>query len=177
MIALLISDTHGHLDLVEAAGRRALEAGARLALHLGDDLEDAEPLRRLGLEVRGVQGVYHPDYQRPGLPNRLLLRLERVPVLLTHSRLPHANDRPEDGDPAEVARRLGAWAVLYGHTHEPAIREEAGLLWINPGHLKPEDKKGWPPTLALLEASGASLSVRIEELLGGRPLLRWPDKP
>jgi hypothetical protein len=174
MKALVISDTHGSLDLVEEAGRRALAAGATLALHLGDDLEDAGPLRRLGLEVQGVQGVYHPDYQRPEPPNRLLVRLEEVPLLLTHSRLPHPHDRPEDADPAKLAGRLGVRAVLYGHTHVPALEDEQGVLWINPGHLRPADKRGWPPTLALLTATGDRLQVQIEELHTGRIVFFWP---
>ncbi len=173
MKALVISDTHGNLDLVEEAGRRALEAGVGLVLHLGDDLEDAEPLARLGLEVRGVQGLYHPDYRQPEPANRLLVRLGGLGFLLTHSRLPHPHDLPEDGDPAGLARALGARAVLYGHTHVPAIEEEGGLLWVNPGHLKASDKRGHPPTLALLEIEGESLRIIIEELHSGRPVLSW----
>ncbi len=174
MKAVVISDSHGSLSLVAQAGKRALGAGARLILHLGDDLEDATALRGMGLEVRGVQGVYHPQYLEAAPANRLLVTLDKVALLLTHCRLPHPHDRPEDGDPAEVARRLGAAAVLYGHTHVPAIEEEGGLLWINPGHLRPEDKKGHPPSLAFLEAVGAALSVRIEELHTGRLVAAWP---
>jgi putative phosphoesterase len=171
---LVISDTHGSLDLVAEAGRRALEVGAGLVLHLGDDLEDAAPLAEMGLELRGVQGLFHPEYFAEEPPNRLLIRIEDVALLLTHSPLPHPHDRPEDGVPAEVARNLGASAVLYGHTHVPAIQEHAGLLWINPGHLKAGDKRGWPPTLAILDIEGDRLSVRIEELRGGRLVARWP---
>lgn len=174
MKAVAISDSHGSLSLVAQAGRRALEAGARLILHLGDDLEDAAALQGMGLEVRGVQGVYHPQYREVAPANRVLVTLDRVALLLTHCRLPHPHDRPEDGDPAEVARRLGAAAVLYGHTHVPAIEEQGGLLWINPGHLRPADKKGHPPSLAFLEAVGSDLSVRIEELATGRLMASWP---
>jgi len=176
MKALVISDTHGNLDLVAEAGRLALRRGAGLVLHLGDDLEDAAALPALGLQVRGVQGVYHPEYRLADTPNRLLVRLEEVPLLLTHCRVCHPNDRPEDEEPAQLARRLSAAAVLYGHTHVPSIDEEDGLLWVNPGHLRPQDNRGWPPTVALIEANGGQLAVRIEELHTGLEFFSWPKK-
>jgi len=176
MIKLMaISDSHGETDMVRDAGRLARARGVTLALHLGDDLEDAAPLMKMGLEVRGVHGVFSPHYLKPEPPNRLLVRVgDALSFLLTHSPLPHQHDRPEDGPPEAVARRMGARVILYGHTHAPDITERDGLLWVNPGHLKREDKRGWPPTIAWLDVEGASLNIEIIEALGGRTLFRWP---
>jgi hypothetical protein len=41
------------------------------------------------------------------------------------------------------------------------VKQEAGIIYINPGHLKNEDKKGFPPTFAYLELTIDKLLVRV----------------
>ena len=39
-----------------------------------------------------------------------------------------------------------------------------GILFVNPGHLKKEDKKGFPPTFAILDIEDRKVTVRILDL-------------
>lgn len=157
----VMSDSHGHIENVERLAARLIEAGVRHAIHLGDNYDDASPLIAAGLEVLRVPGVYSERYQDPNIPNRLLTELGGLKILLTHTDAPHKNDGPEDEDPARTAAREKPDLVLFGHTHLPAIEKRQGVLWVNPGHLKPEDKKGALPSYAIVDTSPQPFKVWI----------------
>jgi len=157
----VMSDSHGHIENVERLAVRLVKAGVRHAVHLGDDYDDASPLITAGLEVLRVPGVYSERYQDPNIPNRLLTKLGGLKILLTHTDSPHKNDGPEDEDPAQTAAREKPDLVLFGHTHLPVIEKRQGVLWVNPGHLKPEDKKGALPSYALVDTSSQPFKVWI----------------
>jgi len=157
----VISDSHGYTDHVARLADRLVKAGISLAVHLGDDYDDAEPLVKAGLEVWRVPGVFSHYYQDPAVPNRILTELGGTQLLLTHADAPHQNDLPSDEDPAAIAAREKPDLVLFGHTHLPAIEKREGVLWVNPGHLKPEDKKGAPPTYAVIDMEARPVKVQI----------------
>lgn len=48
---------------------------------------------------------------------------------------------------------------------------------INPGYLKKSDKKGHPPSFAVLELKAERVSCRIINLLSGVVLDNWQGKP
>lgn len=173
MIFAVMSDSHGHQENVGRLAARLAKAGIRQAVHLGDDYDDAAALLAVGLEVLRVPGVFSHYYQDPGIPNRLLTELGGIKVLLTHADAPHKNDTPQDEDPAEIAALEKPDLVLFGHSHIPAIEERQGVLWVNPGHLKPEDKKGSPPSYALIETETRPIKVRIMTLEGERVLMTF----
>ncbi len=157
----VLSDSHGHMENVSRLAARLNRSGVRTAIHLGDDYDDAAALLAAGIEVHRVPGVFSPYYQDETVPNRLLMDLGDLTILLTHADAPHDNDRPEDEDPAAIAVREKPDLVLFGHTHQPAIEERSGVLWVNPGHLKPEDKKGHPPSYALIDTEKQPIGIRI----------------
>jgi uncharacterized protein len=161
----VISDSHGHTDLVARLTDRLTRAGIDTAIHLGDDYDDASPLLTAGFEVLRVPGVYSEYYQNPDIPNRLAVELGGLKILLTHSDRPHENDRPEDGDPSRVAEQARPDLVLFGHSHLPTLEDRQGRLWMNPGHLKPEDKKGAPPSYAVIDTDKAPFRVTIYNFL------------
>jgi len=134
-----------------------------LVVHLGDNYEDAELLRDFPL-LR-VPGVYESYYSKPEVPNRIILNLSGWLSLLTHSHLRHENDLPWDPDPQDLVRRKAVDLIIHGHTHIPRAELIEGVVYINPGHMKKEDKKGYPPTFSLIEAE-EELKVRIIELSG-----------
>jgi len=55
--------------------------------------------------------------------------------------------------------------VVFGHTHEPAIEERDGVLWVNPGSCGPR-RFDLPITVARLDADGE-----------GRPRVEIVDLP
>jgi putative phosphoesterase len=170
----VVSDSHGHTENVGRLAARLNKLGVRTALHLGDDYDDAASLLAAGLDLKRVPGVFSDYYRDPDTPNRLSLEMGGLRMLLTHAPEPHDNDLPEDGDPAEIASRDKPDLVLYGHTHLPAVEDRGGVLWVNPGHLKPEDKKGAPPTFAVIDAAADPPAISILRLEDGTVYLAHP---
>lgn len=171
----VVSDSHGYIENLTAALKAMREAGAEVIVHLGDNYDDMKDLSASqGAVVVQVPGVFSAYYRDPGIPNRLIEEWEEVKVLLTHTPGVHANDLPTDLNPDEVISRGEVRLILFGHTHIPEAKEEGGVLWVNPGHLKDEDKKGYPPSYALLEIEGEEVKARIVDLFGGRELFVYP---
>jgi putative phosphoesterase len=171
----VVSDSHGHIENLRRAAQDMHEAGAEVIVHLGDDYDDVKALsEQEGTAIVHVPGVFSTYYQDPGIPNRVIEEWEGVRVLLTHTPEAHKNDLPTDLDPAAVVAREEVRVVLFGHSHIPEVREKEGVLWVNPGHVKDDDKKGYPPTYALLEITGTKIRVRIVDLYSGQELFEYP---
>jgi putative phosphoesterase len=171
----VVSDSHGHVDNLRRAIKAMNKGGAEVIIHLGDDYDDVKALSgQGGTTIIQVPGVFSTYYHEPGIPNRIIETWEGVSVLLTHTPEAHQNDLPTDLDPKAVAARGEVRVVLSGHSHIPEVREEEEVIWVNPGHLKDDDKKGYPPTYALLKITGTEIQVRIVDLFGGQELFVYP---
>ncbi len=169
MLVAVVSDTHGNRAGMERLARFLREAQISTLLHLGDDYGDLAFFSQQGFEAIGVPGVYCPQYQDPRIPNRLVLELSGVKLLLTHTDSRHRYDRPEDPDP-----RAAAWEVdlvLYGHSHVPALEDRESGWWLNPGHLKNPVDRGSPATFALLDLDPKGVWVQIRRLADGGIIL------
>lgn len=164
----VVSDSHGHVENLRRAIKVMREAGVDLIVHLGDDYDDVRALsdqeRAMIIQVPGVFSTY---YQDPLIPNRLVEKWEGVQVLLTHTPESHKHDLPTDLKPEDAVARGKVQLVLSGHSHIPEVKEQGGVIWVNPGHLKADDKKGYPPTYALMEIVGTEVGVRILDLFAG----------
>jgi predicted phosphodiesterase len=62
---------------------------------------------------------------------------------------------------------------FYGHTHIPEIKENTGVLWVNPGHLQEEDKRGFPPSFAVVDFDKGKVTARIVDLWQGKDLVKY----
>lgn len=154
-----MSDSHGNVEFVEQLVKWFKKNKCEKIIHLGDDWEDVAKW----VEIIKVPGVFSDLYKNPDVPNRLILEFEGWNVLLTHTRKSYKDDLPTDLKPEEVIKNKEANVILYGHTHIPLIERKDGIIYINPGHLRPFDKKGYPPTLGILEFQPAMLGVKIAD--------------
>jgi putative phosphoesterase len=161
----VVSDSHQNLANLKKAGDFLSKEGIEILVHLGDDFDDMAIFKDINLEKIIIPGVYTLKYYHsPDIPNRLIKKWEGWKVLLTHSPKSHENDLPTDLKPEEITGKSEVDIVIYGHTHIPRVEKEKGIIWINPGHLKDEDKKGYPPTMAILYFTPGNLKVKIIEL-------------
>ncbi len=147
----LISDTHG---LLRPEALTALQ-GASLILHAGDvgnpDILDA--LERIA-PVRSVRGNTDFGALRDRLPDTDVVAVaDGVNAYLLHI----LDDL--DLDPAAA----GLKAVIYGHTHSPAIERRDGVWYINPGSAGPRRFK-LPITVARMSVVGGELETEIVDI-------------
>jgi len=161
----VVSDTHGYTENLKKAVRILSEMNINLLCHLGDNYDDMKKVDLpSGIELIQVPGVFSEYYKDPDIPNRLIMQWKGRKFLLTHTRTAHENDLKEDPDPEQLLEKGEIDAVLYGHTHIPAIIMEGKNLLFNPGHLKDEDKKGFPPTFGLILVEEDHITAQILEL-------------
>ena len=103
---------------------------ADMVIHLGDwdKVEILNYLEQYPLEAVAGNMDDHLIQQR--LPARKILKAGAFRLGITHGW----------GSPGGIRQRLeqeftGVDAVLFGHTHQPLIFRENGLLWFNPGSV------------------------------------------
>jgi putative phosphoesterase len=169
MLLGILSDSHGNVEAIQKVADRFLAARVHQVLHLGDDYLDILFLEAANLKTLAVPGLYCPEYRDPTIPNRRLENLAGVKLLMTHSPEASKFDQPGDLDPEGAPKDVDI--VLYGHTHIPSIRDKQGVLWVNPGHLKAHDRRGYPLSYALMHLSPPSVDVKIVSLATGQTLM------
>jgi uncharacterized protein len=169
MLLGILSDTHGNLEAIQEVATRFRAAQVDQVLHLGDDYLDILFLEAANLKVLAVPGLYCPEYRDPTIPNRRIENLAGVNILMMHTLEASKFDQPGDWD---LIERDQVNIILYGHTHVPDIREEEGVLWVNPGHLKAHDRRGYPLSYALMHLTPPTVDVRIVSLATGQILYR-----
>jgi uncharacterized protein len=146
----VISDTHGLLRPEALAALR----GADLILHAGDvgKPEVLDELRRIAptFVVRG--NVDHGNWALE-LPVSEIVQVGDRSFYMLH-------DIGEfDLDPATG----GFAAVIFGHSHQPAIEVRDGVLFLNPGSAGPRRFK-LPVSVARIRVSGGELDPEIVTL-------------
>jgi len=146
----LVSDTHGllHPALADAF------AGADLIVHAGD-IDEPAVLRGLGsiAPVTAVRG--NMDRGRWAAP------LRRTEVIEVGAVMLYALHDLEQLSLDPVA--AGFQAVINGHTHQPALAEYNGVIYVNPGSAG-RQRAGLPATAALMDIRGKRIEVRFIEL-------------
>lgn len=147
----LISDTHG---LLRPEAVRAL-GGVQHIIHGGDIGSAAvlEGLRAIA-PVEAVRGNNDREAWAAAIPDQLQLEIARVRIHVRHD----LNEL--DLDPVATGFRI----VVTGHSHNPAIAERAGVLYVNPGSAGPRRFR-LPVSVGFLELSRGTSRAWIEQLL------------
>lgn len=151
----MVSDTHG---LLRPEALDAL-AGVDRILHAGDVGADGilDRLRQIA-PVTAVRGnVDRGDWARE-LTDTAVLQVAGAKILVLH--ILDELSRRLPGGPAEA----GFDAVVYGHSHQPAIEEEDGVLFLNPGSAGPR-RFDLPVTLMRATVRNGRIEARLVELL------------
>ena len=149
MMIGIISDTHGLLR-PEACERLA---GVDHIIHAGDigAPEILEQLKALA-PVSAVRGNNDSGRWARSVPVKVNLELEGVTIHVVH-------------DLGELDARTTARVVISGHSHKPVIRENDGVLYVNPGSAGPRRFK-LPIAVGELTIDGNVVSARIVRLDG-----------
>lgn len=166
----VVSDSHKNMAYLDRAVAECLDEGCTAFIHLGDDYSDVEKVP--GMELIKVPGVYDPEYHSVSIPHRIVKEFGKARFVMTHAPDSHSSDFPSDLPPEKLAIQHHAHFILHGHTHTPSIEEREGIFWINPGHLKKEDKKGYPASFSIIEIDDDEADVAIFDLLKRKEMLK-----
>ena len=143
----IVSDTHGLLrnSVVDELNNSAL------IVHAGD-FDTPEVLAKIKkiAPVIAARGNMDRENWAKGLAAYDLIEIAEKMVCVVHD-LHHL--------PLEPAA-AGIVAVISGHTHQPAITENKGVLYINPGSAGPR-RSGKPLSLARLIIQNGRLIPEI----------------
>jgi putative phosphoesterase len=149
----LISDTHG---LLRPAALEALR-GSDLIIHAGDigDPRILDDLARLA-PVTAVRGNVDRGAWAAALPEMAGLEAGGALIFVIHdlARLVL--------DPAAAGFR----AVVSGHSHRPLVREQGGVLFVNPGSAGPR-RFTLPIALGRLQVADTGMTAELIELSAG----------
>jgi len=146
----LISDTHG---LLRPQALAAL-AGVDHILHAGDigGAAIVEALRGVA-PVTAIRGNNDTDAWGRALPGTEMLELGGRWIYLVHD----LGDL--DIDPAAA----GVDVVMSGHSHQPAVFEEHGVLFVNPGSAGPR-RFTLPVSVGCLILEAAAMRAELSTL-------------
>lgn len=146
----VISDTHGSMP----PGTSKAFNNVDLIIHAGD-IGDKKVLEKLMAiaPVVAVRGNMDFGSWTDKLPETEIIAIGQIILYVIHiaNRL--------DADPGKD----GFKAVISGHTHRPAVYEENGVAFINPGSAS-YPKFGQPASAALIQIKGDRLDTRIIHL-------------
>ncbi len=144
----IISDTHDNLDNLSNAVSRLNSEGVEHVFHAGDFTSPftSRVIKNLKAGFTGIFGnndgdklllremfngnIFNQPYQTTIGGKRLVMVHE-----------PYCLDALRDSGHFDI--------IIYGHTHEPVVKEEKGVLIVNPGELS-----GWlykKPSFVVLE--------------------------
>jgi hypothetical protein len=146
----VISDTHGLLRPEAVAALASVDH----ILHAGD-VGDATILDRLRAiaPLTAIRGNVDTSGPCAKLPSTEAVELDGRLFYLVHA------IEELDIDP----RAAGVAAVVYGHSHRPAIAERKGVLFLNPGSAGPR-RFDLPVTLAKVSVVDGGLQGSIVQL-------------
>lgn len=150
MIIGVVSDTHG---VVKPALLKALK-GVQHIIHAGDigGPEVLESLSQIA-SVTAVRGNMDNGSWTQNLPFTDMVQFEGRLFYVLH------NLAALDLEPSVA----GVATVISGHTHQPEIKKDRGILYLNPGSAS-FGRHGEPPSMGCIELTVHGLHPQIIHL-------------
>lgn len=148
------SDSHGNYRALERLFMENPNIDG--LLFLGDGMREFENLQNVhpNLPMVGVPGNCDYNYYEP---HTRIYQDKDLRIMLTHGHYYHVKTGLDHL--LEAAKASNVAAVLYGHTHQEKVEQEADGLWIvNPGSL------GFSRTYALLEITPEGIRPELRSL-------------
>lgn len=130
---LAFGDSHRYSTVLAEMTKIIRREQPQFFVHTGDNYVDFQRLQQTtGLPGHSVRG--NCDYYLPAeVPEELVFSLHGFNIFLTHGHQYGAKHCLSLL--VERARDLNAQAVIFGHSHVQLVREEEGILLVNPGSI------------------------------------------
>ncbi|MCK7484816.1 MAG: YfcE family phosphodiesterase [Bacillus subtilis] len=153
MKLVVVSDNHRNFEVLEWIV--STNPNADHYIHLGDSELSESTLSQLGFY--GVHGNYPFE---PKFPMDLVMEYQGVRTFLTHGH--KYSVKMGLYGLVEAALSLNVKLVLFGHTHDPIIKEYENIIFVNPG--SPVSPRSGAKTYATIDISDARIHVMIKEI-------------
>ena len=146
----IISDTHGRLPQSVSN----IFKNTDLIIHAGDigDPQIIDALEK-NAPVRAVRGNMDMGDWARQLPRNKTIKVGRKQLYVIHD-VYHLDIN---------ANATSYHVVIFGHTHQPQVEEQQGVLYVNPGSAV-QPRYGYPPSVALLEINDDAVKARLIDL-------------
>jgi putative phosphoesterase len=164
MLIGLISDTHipDHAKKLPEQLKEAFR-GVEMILHCGDiyAISVLDELERIApvLAAKGDDETSNTSSDKRVKPKHII-NIEDVTIWLMHEKpksMPRVSKEIPWMDPPPDA-------IIYGHTHEPAIKEFEGILHVNPGSPTFPKYNLRLGTVGLLNIQSGKIEAKIIQL-------------
>jgi hypothetical protein len=138
------------------------KTGPDAVIHLGDHIGDAKELQRMMPALTFYMAAGNCDPQPPG-EDEMLRTIENVRILITHGH----KYRVKSGLMPLLGRaeELGADLALFGHTHGALIKQERGVVLMNPGQTERHNERQ-RASYGIVTAADGNFSCEIVYLPG-----------
>ncbi len=146
----VISDTHG---LLRPEAEKYLK-GSDLIIHAGDigSVEIVNKLKKLA-PVKTIRGNIDKDKWTEEFPETLDLKIRNIRLFVIH------NIKDLEFNHEKKKYDL----IISGHSHKPSIKEENGVIFLNPGSAG-KRRFNLPISIAKLKIKENKISAKIIEL-------------
>ncbi|MFD1775683.1 metallophosphoesterase family protein [Paenibacillus rhizophilus] len=155
----IVSDTHmGRMAKLPKALTEGL-AGVELILHLGDwvDLAVYDELSALA-PVEGIAGNNDGSEIVRRFGERKIITLAGARIGMVHGHRPYTG-KGTDSNALRAFAGESLDCILFGHSHQPLMRSENGVLLFNPG--SPTDKRREKLySFGLMDIEGGKIEAR-----------------
>ena len=154
MKIIVVSDSHGNSSSLLRV--MELNSNADAVVHCGDSRGEMEFVKMKYPDKQYFEVCGNCDFGSP-LPLTLTFELDGLKFMATHG---HAyNVKYGLESLVRAAKKEGADAVFYGHTHIPDDKVIDGVHVLNPGPCG-----GWGASFAVVEANNGQLLTNIAYL-------------
>lgn len=123
---VVLSDTHRNLAPLDKISRVLAECD--YIIHLGDMVSDAREISKMYPEKTYIIAGNNDFY---GGESEIVLDIEQRRIFACHGH--RYGVKRGTADLVKAAKDRECDIALYGHTHEPDVHEEEGVLVVNPG--------------------------------------------
>lgn len=151
----LASDSHGNLDLLEAALALFQRAQVERVFFLGGRNGDVDAVlaRRpalLPLRIVRVASKACPEYESGSVPKKQVDLADGLICCLVH-------------DKSELSRDdiANASVLFHGNTAEAALVQIGPRCFITPGHMRAGAPEGRPPSFALADVTARQIVLTV----------------
>ena len=159
MRAIVLSDSHNNTASCERAITAIGERNINLIIHLGDIARDVDYLESLYYPIKVASVVGNNDFLHHG-DHEKVIEFDGHKIFICHGHTLGVNHGTEKLEAA--ARQKGCEAALFGHTHQPTLKEcDDGLIVLNPGSVS--QPRGSSPSFAILETENGKLKAVIND--------------